>query len=254
MKKIVFLSTIIISMFISMFSAVVFAQFTSISIANTYLIDDEDAVSGDIISNTSKGLFRTNVPYDNSMLGVLTDEPVAVFRAESGPEKAIATGGVAVVNVVNANGEVKKGDFVTSSTTPGKGMRATNSGNVLGIALNDAEGGQVDVSLRMEYAEINSPQSLKRLFDLLGRGLSQSADDPERFSQLVRYMAAGLAILLAILLALLTFARSVPKAIEAIGRNPLARNSIYLSLVVSVIIMIVIVAIGIGAALIVLRI
>lgn len=254
MKKIIFLFTIFVAFFITMFSGAIWADFSSISIANTYLIDDKAAVSGDIISNTAKGLFRTNVPYDNSILGVLTDEPVAVFKAESGPERPIATGGVVVVNVVNTNGAIRKGDFVTSSTTPGKGMKATSSGNVLGLALNNAVGGKVDVSIRLEYAEINSPQSLKRLFDLLGRGLSQSVDDPDKFSQIVRLVAAGLAILLAILLALITFSRSVPKAIEAIGRNPLARNSIYVSLVVSVLIMIVIIAIGIGAAVIVLRI
>lgn len=261
MKKIVFLSTIFASFFLSMFSGVIWADYSAVSISNTYVINDSEAINGDIISNQANGLFRSTVAYDNSILGVLSSEPVAVFRAESGPEQPVSTGGVVVVNVVDTNGEIKKGDFVTSSSTPGKGMKATNSGYVLGMALSDAEPAtvssnfdQVNVALRVEYAEINSPQTLKRLFDLLGRGLFQNVDDPDKFGQLIRYIAAGLAVLLAFLLAFLTFARTIPKSIEAIGRNPLAKNSIYLSLAFAALLIIVTMAIGIGAAIVILRI
>lgn len=237
-----------------MFSGVVWADFSSVSIANTYVIADAAAVSGDIIVNVPTGLRRATIPYDNSILGVLTASPAAVFRAESGPERPVATGGVVVVNVTNANGAIKKGDFITSSTTAGKGMKATNSGYILGMALNDAAGGQVDVAIRVEYAEINSPQTLKRLFDLLGRGIFQNVQDPDKFGQLIRYIAAALVILLAFLLAFITFARTIPKSIEAIGRNPLARNSIYLSLVFATVLILVTIGIGIGAAIVILRI
>lgn len=253
MKKIVFLSTIFISFFFSMFSGVVFADYSAVSIANTYLITDKSAVSGDIIANTSKGMVRANSPYQANMIGVLTDKPVAVFRAASGPEKPVATGGVVVVNVVNDGGTIKKGDFVTTSEKPGKGMKATSSGYILGMAVSDASDGKVDVNLRIEYADINAPQSFKRLFDLFGRGLFQNVGDADRFGQLLRYLVAALIILVAVLLALLTFARSIPKAIEAIGRNPLARRSIYLSLVASVLIVVFIIAVGIACAFIVLR-
>ncbi len=231
----------------------VFADYSAISIANTYFISDKQAKYGDIISNSTKGLVRTTSPYQSTILGVLTEEPVAVFKADSDAEKPVATGGVVVVNVNSSNGEIKKGDFVTSSSTPGQGMKATNSGYAIGMAIDNASGGKVNVALRVEYAELSSPQTLKRLFDLLGRGIFQNVEDPDKFGQLIRYIAAGLAIIAAILLALLTFSRSVPKAIEAIGRNPLARTSIYLSLVVSVILMIVIIAMGIAGAVIVLR-
>ncbi len=253
--------TIFSSFFLAMFSGVVWADFSAISIANTYIIDDKSAVNGDIIVNTSDGLRRATLSYDNSMLGVLTSDPVAVFKAASGPEKPVATGGVVIVNVTNRNGEIKKGDFITSSETPGKGMKATSPGYVLGMALGEpdpasasADYDQVEVALRIEYAELNSPQSFKRLFDLFGRGLFQNVGDPDKFGQLLRFIAAGLAILIALILALLIFARSIPKAIEAIGRNPLAKNAIYLSLAFTAILIIITVLIGIGGAIVILRI
>lgn len=254
MKKIVFLCTIFISFFLSMFSGVVFADYSSVSIANTYLIADKNADFGDIIINSPKGLVRSTSSYQNSILGVLTENPVAVFRAESDVEKAVATGGVVEVNVVNQTGAIKKGDFVTSSDTPGKGMKATNSGYILGMAVEDATGGSVNVAVRVEYAEIAAPQSFKRIFDLIGRGLFQNVSDPDRFGQLIRYIAAGLAVLIAFALAFLTFAKTIPKSIEAIGRNPLARNSIYLSLAFAALLIVITVALGIGAAIVILRI
>lgn len=237
-----------------MFSVVVWADFSSVSIANTYVIADAAAASGDIIVNVPTGLRRATIPYDNSILGVLTASPAAVFRAESGPERAVATGGVVVVNVTDANGAVKKGDFITSSTTAGKGMKATNSGYILGMALNDATGGQVDVAIRVEYAELSTPQTFKRIFDLLGRGLFQNVQDPDKLGLLIRYIGAGLAVVLAFLLAFLTFARTIPKSIEAVGRNPLARSSIYLSLVFAGLLIVLTVLLGIGAAIVILRI
>ena len=150
------------------------------------MISDKQAVSGDIIINTADGLVRSNLSYQSSILGVLTSEPVAVFKADTETEKPVATGGVVVVNVTPENGEVQKGDFVTSSTSPGKGMKATSSGYVLGMAVSQTSGGKVNVAVRVEYAEINSPQTLKRLFDLLGRGIFQNVSDPDKFGTKIK--------------------------------------------------------------------
>lgn len=254
MKRIVFSATLVVSFFVMMFSGVIFADYSAVTIANTYLIADKEAKFGDIIVNTSKGMVRSSSPYQSNMLGVLTEKPVAVFQADSGPEKPVATGGVVVVNVDNSNGEIKKGDFVTSSSTKGKGMKASGSGYVIGMAVDDATSGSVNVSLRVEYAEIGSPQTLRRFFDLVGRGMFQNVQDPDKFGMLIRYIAAGLAILLALILAFITFYKTIPKSIEAIGRNPLAKNSIYLSMIFASFLIIGSLALGIAAAIIILRI
>ncbi|MEK7452595.1 MAG: hypothetical protein AAB664_04605, partial [Patescibacteria group bacterium] len=61
----------------------------------------------------------------------------------------IALVGRVPVNVTNEGGVIRVGDFITTSSTPGKGMKATQAGRVIGMALANFEGtsGQVMVQV-----------------------------------------------------------------------------------------------------------
>lgn len=239
------------------------ADSSAIEIVNTYNLTEKDISDGDIVSSTSKGLIKSLIANDSHLFGVIAQNPLVVYRNTDRSGVPISRNGITNVNVTTFGGEIKRGDFITSSEIPGKGQKAVASSYVIGAALEDFNGkngteisfknrkymvGKIAVGMRIEYADINSPRTFKRLFDLVGSSFFSSVSDPDKFGLMARYITAGLAILAAILFAFLTFSRSIPRAVEAIGRNPLAKSSIYLSLAVSVGGMLAVIALGIIGA------
>lgn len=227
----------------------------SLGIVETYSISDTQATDGDILSNLSGRFVRATKEYDSNLFGVLVNEPLVVLRTAGEDQKPVVRGGITNVNVTATNGAIKNGDYLTSSTNPGKAMKATNSGYVLGIALEDLSGqeGKISVAVKIEYAELTVPRSANRLFEYLGSSFLANAKDPEKFGQVIRYISAGLVLLAAFGFSFLTFSRSLPKAMEAIGRNPLAKNTIYLSMALNVGLIAIVGVLGIAGALLILR-
>lgn len=93
--------------------------------------------NGDVIvSETARvqdsDLKRSTSAYQETVVGV--------FNETSFGRKVptIATEGIALVKFDGSNGQVKKGDWVTTSSTSGTAMKATESGMVLGIALENS--------------------------------------------------------------------------------------------------------------------
>lgn len=224
-----------------------------LDVAGTYKITDSGAKDGDILVNSAAGFIRTKIPYDSAIFGVLTDKPLAVFRimGEEGGQPIVRSG-VTMVNVSASNGAIAKGDYVTSSETLGVGMKAIKSGYVLGVAL-DGGAGRIPVAIRIEYAELTTTRNANRLFELLGASFFANVKDPEKFGMIVRYVAAALVLLISFGFGFYTFSRSLPRGIEAIGRNPLAKNTIYLSMALNVGLIAVVGIIGIIGALLILR-
>lgn len=225
-------------------------------IANVYDISDKEAQNGDILIITpEKGIGRTNIPYDIHLFGVLQDEPLVAFKKVDGTGKAVARSGVAKVNVTDANGPIKAGDGITSSETPGYGMKATISGHIIGVAtadFNEAKG-QIPVALKIEYADLTTARSANRLLQYIGTAFFKNVQDPEGFGLLLKSLIAGLIMIISLAFGFVIISRSIPKAIEAIGRNPLARRSILISISLNIGFAIAASLIGILAALIILR-
>lgn len=248
----------------------------SIDVTMTYKIDDQKAVDGDIIGTTNDGLVRTSTPYFNKIFGVVQDNPVIVFRSEDKTQKPVVRDGVGLVSVSNINGAIKKGDFITTSEVPGKGQKASASGYVLGTALedfNEKNGqnldftgvttgqqsrkltqGKIRVAIRIEYAELTSARSGSRIVDYLSQAIYRNVQDPDKFINMTRYFAAIAIMITSFGVGFFAFSRSVAKGIEAIGRNPLAKNSIRFSIFMNVIMTIMTAILGIGAAILILRI
>jgi F0F1-type ATP synthase membrane subunit c/vacuolar-type H+-ATPase subunit K len=219
-------------------------------IATSYKISDTNAVAGDIIVSNTTGLVRSASEYEPHIFGVLTDTATLVVRNVDTTYKPIIQFGTAVVNV---SGGIKKGDYVTTSKTAGKGQKATISGYVVGTALEDSAGGRVTIMVNPEYAEISNARTLSRLLDYFTAGLFRNISDQGQFPKVMRYIIAGLIMLICAIISFVTFGRSVPKAIEAIGRNPLARGSILFSLAMSIALIIGILIIGLVASVVILR-
>lgn len=226
----------------------------NIEVTTIYQIADKEAQDGDILVSSPQGLIRASQNYDKAIFGVFNSQPVVVFR--SGEEgQPVIRSGVAEVNVTNLNGEIHFGDYITSSSNPGKGMKAIDSGHALGVALEGLSGneGKIRVAIKIEFAEIETPRFVSRLFAFLGRALLENVNDPKKLGDLIRYIAAAIIVLLSFTFAFLTFSRSVSKSIEAIGRNPLARHTIQFTLILNLILMVVTAIVGVIASVLIIR-
>ncbi|MBI2020459.1 hypothetical protein HYS94_03470 [Candidatus Daviesbacteria bacterium] len=238
-----------------------------IEVTSIYEISDAEAVDGDILSLDQSGLVRSDIGFDNKMFGVIQEQALLVYQTPT-EGKPVVRSGIAQVNVTTLNGPIAEGDYITSSQILGKGQKATESGYVLGIALEGFDGqgaptvdgpsgpvasGKIRMAIRIEYAELTNPRFAGRLFSFIGTALLENISDPRQFGNIVRYIAAGLIILLSFSFGFLTFSRSIAKGIEAIGRNPLAKNTIQLSIIINIVLLVLTGVIGIVASILIIR-
>lgn len=235
-----------------------FAQYEGVEVNPVFQVADTEVENGDILSFTTAGLVRATLDNDFQMFGVLQSEPLIAYRDIDRAGQPVVRSGTALVKVTATNGEIKAGDYITISTTPGIGHKAIRSGFVLGQALDALPAGQenglIPVAIKIEYAEISGSRNFGRLIDQMNSVLFRTVQDPDKLNQTLRYILAGIVAITAFLVGFLTFSRSIPKSIESIGRNPLARNSIYFSIVLSLSMTVVTTLLGIVAAIVILRI
>src|SRR3989344_5128744 len=228
---------------------IAYAQSQGLEAASVYEISDADSIEGDILVATEVGLARAQKSFDNKMFGVLQNQPILVYRNSNAKGKPVVRSGVAAVNVTALNGPIKYGDYITSSPIVGKGQKASESGYVLGVAVGSFDGsgsetidgpngkvavGKIAVAMRIEYAELTNPRFAGRLFSFVGSSFLENIQDPKRLGEIIRYIAAGLVLLLSFTFGFLTFSRSIAKSVEALGRNPLAKSTIQVSMAINI--------------------
>ncbi len=99
-------------------------------------------------------LIKSTRPYQGPVSGIVSNNYGDFTSAgynipESENPMPVALVGRVLVNVTNENGAIKVGDYLTTSSTPGKAMKATEVGRVIGMALADFSGtsGQVMVQV-----------------------------------------------------------------------------------------------------------
>lgn len=259
--------------FVTCYLLLVTAAHAQLEIAETFDMP-EGAADGDIVSYTEKGVELSAREYDDKIFGVIETSPLMAYRRQDNTGLPVVRNGTAEVSVTTINGPIKTGDFVTSSSLPGKGSKSLVSGYIIGVALADfgeqdgeeadyqpPEGGtatkvrvgKINVAIKIEYAELNTARNANRLFDVLNGALFRNVQDPEKFVNVVRYILAGLAVLFSFLIGFFTLARTLPKGIEALGRNPLAKTTIQFGIVLNIVFTVGIAIVGIIAAVILLR-
>lgn len=92
-------------------------------------------------------------PYSTELVGVyynVSDKNIKDLRKYKNP---IRIHGVCYVKFNLENGIIKKGDPITSSNTPGEAMKATDSGMIIGVALEDSDKttGLLKIKLMIQY-------------------------------------------------------------------------------------------------------
>lgn len=178
------------------------------------LIEDADAEEGDIISFIN-GKYRISAEsMDDHMFGVVSGGSVVALGShqENGGANVVFSG-KAFVRISTINGEIRAGDFISSSVIPGIGAKVDGYGQVLGMALADYREvdhekiGKIPVAINIG---VNTP-------------LTRFAAKP---AETLRYLMAFLIGFSSVITGFIYFGKVTRSGVEALGRNPLAARLI----------------------------
>lgn len=251
MRKYSLLSFICIFIFLSFYlPASVYGQVTSSGIAQTVPLN-QNVVEGDIICAYETGLAKCNQEYDSALYGVYTTNPAAIMEdPEMENGKPVVRDGLTQVRVNGQGGPIANGDLVTSSSTEGVGMKANANGFVLGTALDDYNPSNTEDTKTIQVlVNIHPATTLSgsrgNLIQFIRKGAAVPVFQP---IESLRYLLAIIIILISFTLGLIYFGRASRAGIEAIGRNPLAKRVIQLTVFLNIVLTLVIVLVGLAIA------
>lgn len=242
------------------FLVVFSARAVDFGIAKQVAIQDKDVRAGYIISSGEGGFFTSKKTYDQGIVGVVTASPAASFNTNALDAKDkryfVLDSGTSHVYVSSINGNIKKGDYITSSNIPGVGMRSTRTGFVLGSSLENYSSKdpktikKINVDLNPRI--IASQRVAKNpLVDIGNLSIVELTEDPLNY---LRYVIAALVIIISFFFGFFVFGRIAARGLEALGRNPLAARVIQLGIALNVLITVIIIAAGIIVAILILTI
>ncbi len=228
----------------------------SLGVARMVEVKDKDVKDGYIITSSEKGAVLTTVPYDAQVMGVVSSDAAIVLNSNGITNGVpVISQGTVYVFVNSAKGVIKKGDLLTTSSTPGVGVKATNNGYVLGSALEDYNNptptvnGKIAMELDLHYFN-SKPTFAGTLSDILKFALLPTKEAPSPF---FKYIVAAIVALGSFGLGFMSFGRTAAKGVEALGRNPAASKIIHLGIIFNVGIVVVIVLGGLSVAFLILR-
>lgn len=217
---------------------------------------DFQTQDGNIVSFGTKGYTLSKIAYDSNIYGVITSNPAVAIQDLNVDSKFIFSFGQSTVLVSTINGSIKKNDFITSSTIPGIGQKATKNGYVLGSALEDYSNkntktvGKILVSIdpHVNYNTSSTAYGSNTKTNLIAT--VEDALNAPFLAPLnaLRYLLAGLVVIIAFIFGFNYFGKVIIQGVEAIGRNPLAGKLIQISILINLILTIIIMAVGLGIA------
>jgi hypothetical protein len=184
----------------------------------------EEGEEGDIVSFVDNSYTLSNEAYDLNMIGVITESSALTLEdIDLSEGRFVATSGEMLVKVSTINGSIALGDYITSSEIRGVGQKATQPGQVLGVALADFDAASSDdiglvpvlVDVRTSFV---GPEGKSGLLDALTAGTLSGVS--------LRYVLAALVALLTFVIGFASFGKTSGNSVEALGRNPLAGSSI----------------------------
>jgi len=229
----------------------VYAQNLSNGTAIGVSITEKNIKDGAIISANDGGYNLTNTPYDPQIFGVISLKPALYLSDATSPgDLPVISVGQVKVLVTTSNGNIKKGDFITSSSMPGIGEKATSNGFVLGSAEQNfvnkdpKKVGTIIVTLHPHFATLTNDITTN-LLNTVNLGFTAATQTP---LGVIRYVVSGAITLFSFYFGFRFFARASNRGVEAIGRNPLARKAILASVIINSIITIATMLFGVAIA------
>lgn len=220
---------------------------TLVDIADTTVSD------GDIVSFDNTGYKLSTRAYDPQAFGIVTEQPaITLENKKPGNPKQhyVIRTGKAYVRLTSQTGNIKTGDLIATSKIKGVGQKATQDGYVIGTALetydnaNTEQVGKILVSLNFAF-QTSETGLRSNLLDNLGLALNAPFLSP---GTSLRYILAGLCVLLAFGLGMGYFGRVTRSGVEALGRNPLAGRVIMISVIINSVLTLATMAIGLIVA------
>jgi F0F1-type ATP synthase membrane subunit c/vacuolar-type H+-ATPase subunit K len=183
--------------------------------------------------------------------GVVTDNPAIAFKDLASKGKySVVTQGKAVVRVSSINGNIKVGDLVTTSSIPGVGQKATENGYVIGVADEEyinkdtKKEGTIFVTLHLNFGMVSTTVR-ENLIASIKNGARAPFTSP---LNALRYLTAGVIAILSFAGGFWFFGRVSSHGVEAIGRNPLARRFILISVGLNVLTTLAVMGLGVALA------
>ena len=229
----------------------ILAQIDSSGVAISTPIKSEDVQNGDLICSGKEGYILCMEAYDPSMLGIVTTSPTVSLESQGDEDvNLVVSSGNARARVSSVNGNIAEGDPVTSSEKPGVIQKAAKNGYILGTALESYEAdnpddtGRILVSINV-HPTTDLGAARENLWETIRTGLSAPTLEPLAS---LRYLLSFLIAIIAFVLGFVYFGRAVKAGIEAMGRNPLARRAIQISILFNTLITIVIIIAGLAIA------
>lgn len=245
---------IITTIFLFLFAPSVSSQsLNDGQIAVNLEVEDTDATAGDIlIIQEDDTLVRASSAYDKKIFGVVVADPAIVLNVTSAKTKSIVSSGEVNVKVSNKNGNIEVGDFITSSDEAGVSQKATEEGVVVGKALasySSSGVGTIPVMVNITFQSGIVAGDINELWDKLIALSAGSLKEPGDLQTLLRYLFAFLLGVGTFVLGFFFFARSLRVGLVAIGRNPLAKGTIRVSMLINLLAITVLSLAGFGLSL-----
>jgi signal peptidase I len=206
---------------------------------------------GDIVSYKDGSYSLSSVFQDGNMYGVIVDNASVSFEDRNLEQSKLVTSiGEVLLNVSAKNGNISEGDYVTSSDIPGVGVRASEDGQVLGVAMegfspdNSEDIGQIYILIDIKTHFFGKGFS-GNLLDIIRNSLTSPFMTPV---QALRYLLAIAIIFASFVIGFSSFGKITGSSVEALGRNPLAGGAIRKVMFFNFILTFVIMAMGLIAA------
>jgi hypothetical protein len=220
-------------------------------------LPDKDLKDGTLIALAGKDIQQSSSPYQNVILGTICNKPSYSGKPSSdlgsgsgGNEYEVVVAGYSLVTVNTKNGNIKKGDQITSSNDKGVGMKAVKSGYVLGTALEDYSSGNKDetktikVSVSVHYYDTGN--SIKtNIADVFKLAALAAYEQPKLA---LKYIASAVVVVATIIFSFVSVGKVARLGIIALGRNPLAAGKIYKGILVNTLSSLAIIISGLVAA------
>ncbi|MGH7157707.1 MAG: hypothetical protein ACREGD_01320 [Candidatus Saccharimonadales bacterium] len=218
------------------------------SIAQGFQTTDANIVAGALVSlksDTPNSVELASPEKADQLIGIVGKDPL-IGLSDGNNSVQVVTSGVTMALVSDINGGIKSGDKITASPIEGVGMRATQTGLVVGTAqaslddvttnersIADKQGQQQTVKIGLVPVQVDTvffagvasgssfvPSVLQDLANsIAGREVSA-----------VRILVAALLLILLLVSVVALIYSSVRSSIISIGRNPLSENAVQKSL------------------------
>lgn len=228
---------------------------TGIGVAQIIQTAQKDVQDGVILAPGPKGAILSKTAYDPQAIGVVSRNAAITLDTIGEEGVPVISTGTVYMQVSTINGPIKKGDLLATSTIPGVGAKATQSGYVMGSALEDDSNPDpkkidiIAVDLNLHYYN-SKPTFVGTLTDILKIALLPTQNGP---APIFKYIVAATVVLGSFVLGFISFARTAAKGVEALGRNPSASATIHLGIIFNVGIVIAIILAGLTVAFFILR-